>query len=158
MGSAASSEIRAPRSPGELEDYFQLRWRLLRAPWGQPPGSERDQLEAQAIHRLACDPRGRVVAVGRLHRVANDAKRGQIRYMAVDPNWRGRGLGRSLLESLEVEARMLGLERIELNAREAAAGFYARHGYAILGPAQSLYGVIAHLKMAKRLLPADPSA
>ncbi len=154
---AGSLEARAPGSPGELEEYYRLRWRLLRAPWRQPPASERDDFEEQAIHRLVCDGSGRVIAVGRLHRVPNDPEQGQIRYMAVDPAWRGCGLGHKLLNSLEAEARSLGLARIALNAREDAAAFYARHGYEILGTAHTLFGVIRHLKMAKSLAHSEPT-
>ena len=33
-----------PRTTQEWESYFDLRWRVLREPWGQARGSERDDL------------------------------------------------------------------------------------------------------------------
>jgi len=36
-------EFGTPATPAELEEYFAFRWVLLRAPWGQPRGSERDE-------------------------------------------------------------------------------------------------------------------
>ena len=40
--------IRAQSSQDEWDAYFRLRWECLREPWGQPLGSERDELEEQA--------------------------------------------------------------------------------------------------------------
>jgi len=152
---AGRFRVCAPQEPRELHDYFRLRWRLLRAPWGQPWGSERDEYEDRALHRMVCDPSGRVLAVARLHRQDAEPGQGQIRFMAVDPSWRGRGLGRMLLRALEAEAIGLGLGAIELNAREAVVGFYAREGYRIRGEGHTLYGVIRHLRMTKALAPTD---
>lgn len=149
-------QIRAPQGPDELACYYACRWRLLRAPWNQPVGSERDAYEDQAVHRMACDPCGRVVAVARLHWPG--PKRGQIRYMAVEPGCRGQGLGRRLLLSLEQEARALGLDRIELNARESAVGFYARQGYLVVGEAPTLFGLIRHARMSKALALTDDAS
>src|SRR5437868_8913026 len=72
---------RSPASPAEWDAYFDLRWRLLRHPWGQPRGSERDSLEDSAIHLLATDDTGRALACGRLH--LNSPTEAQVRYMAV---------------------------------------------------------------------------
>lgn len=152
---AVAWRIRAPQGPAELEAYYRLRWRLLRAPWGQPPGSERDEFEELAVHRLVCDLTGRVLGVGRLHCAGGEARHGQIRYMAVDPQWRGQGLGRQLLAALEAAAVRQGLERIDLNAREEAVDFYARQGYAIVGESHILYGAIRHMRMTKALASAE---
>ena len=45
--------IRPPAGEEEWDEYFRFRWRWLREPWGQPPGSERDEHEKQAHHLLA---------------------------------------------------------------------------------------------------------
>src|SRR5947207_818363 len=39
---------------------------MLRAPWGQPRGSDRDSAEESAFHLLLLDPAGKAVACGRL--------------------------------------------------------------------------------------------
>jgi len=133
------------------ERYLELRWAVLRAPWGRPRGSERDAEDARAVHLMIAAPDGTALAVGRLHRV--DGATGQIRYMAVAPRARGQGLGRRILAALEGRARALGLRRIVLDAREEAAGFYLRHGYRVLGRGHLLFGAIPHLRMEKRLAP-----
>ncbi len=147
-------EVRAPRDAAEYEAALELRWRILRAPWGQPRGSERDALDGDAVQRVVVEA-GRVLATGRLHRL--DDATGQIRYMAVEANRRGRGLGRLLLRSLEQAAREAGLDRIVLHAREASVAFYEHAGYRLLGPSHTLYGEIRHWRMEKHLPPNTPA-
>ena len=38
-----------------------------------------------------------------------------------------------------------------LNARDNVTEFYAKHGYAVVGEAETLFGVIRHVRMAKSL-------
>ena len=71
--------------------------------------------------------------------------------MAVDENARGRGYGIRILEGLEAEAARRGAHKVVLNARDNVTEFYARHGYAIVGKAETLFGVIRHVRMAKSL-------
>ncbi len=151
-GLPAGLQIRVPRTPAEREAAFHLRWQILRQPWQQPPGSERDDLDARedaAFLVIAVDAAGEVRGTGRLHRI--DATTGQIRYMAVNPGERGRGTGRAILDALEAEAARWGLNRLVLNAREDVVGFYTRAGYAVSGPAPTLFGAIPHQRMEKSL-------
>src|ERR1043166_312764 len=80
-----------PRTPQDWESYFDLRWRVLRAPWAQPRGTERDDFDVESFHLLARDSIGTAVAVGRLQ--LNSPSEARVRYMAVDETCRGRGLG-----------------------------------------------------------------
>jgi len=141
-------EIGRPGTPEELEAYYDLRWRLLRAPWGQPRGSERDALEAEALHVTARED-GRLVGIGRLHRI--DAATAQIRYMATLDAHRGRGVGTAVIARLEQLAREQGAHRIVLNARQSAVPFYAKLGYSVTGEAPTLFGAIEHVRMEKSL-------
>ena len=124
---------------------------MLRAPWGQPPGSERDELEDNSVHRMLCDACGRVLAVGRVH--ALDARTAQIRYMAVAGEYRRRGLGGRILRELEQAALDAGHVQILLHARAAALPFYQRHGYQLQAPSHLLFGEIQHYLMTKQLGP-----
>ena len=56
-------ECRAPKSQQEFEQYYHLRWKILRKPLNQIQGSERDELEAQSVHRAVFDVKGNVVAL-----------------------------------------------------------------------------------------------
>ena len=142
-------ELRAPVSPTEWERYFDLRWRILRAPWNQPRGSERDEREDTSIHIAVWDGDSRPVAVGRAQ--LNSDTESQVRYMAVEPDWSGRGFGSRVLAELEALAAKAGADLMILNAREAAQPFYRRHGYEVVAPADTLYGEIPHVRMEKRL-------
>ena len=141
--------ITAPQSKTEFDHYYELRWRILRAPWQQPRGSERDRHEDSAIHAMAVNDEGHIIGVARLHQINNTTA--QIRYMAVEDGWQGSGIGDALLRYLEEQARTLGVRLIKLNARENSVGFYTKRGYQITGPGHLLYGEIEHQKLEKRL-------
>jgi len=141
-------QLRSPQTPAEWQRYYQLRWQVLRAPWQQPPGSERDELEAQAYHLMLITAEGEVAAVGRLHQLEHDGA--QVRYMAVAPEYQGKGAGSKILAALEMQAVQWGCGYLRLNARDTALPFYQRHGYQQAGIAAPLYG-IAHVVMQKPL-------
>lgn len=147
--SSANFTLREPQSEADWKSYFDLRWRVLRAPWNQPRGSERDDQEDQSIHLMICDRDRRALAAGRLH--FRSPAEAQVRYMAVDEAFAGRGLGWKVLRELECRAASAGASRIVLNARKNAVPFYLKHGYAVTGPADTLYGVIEHSRMAKEI-------
>ena len=140
--------VEAPYTEDEFERYFALRWEILRAPWGVPRGSERDELDATAHHAVVWGDAGEALAVGRVQ--LNSADEAQIRYMAVAAASRGRGLGRQIVERLEAVARQVGAKFVVLNARDSAMAFYSRLGYQVVGAAPALYS-IPHVKMRKEL-------
>ena len=138
-----------PSTPDELQRYYDLRWKVLRAPWNQPRGSEQDEQEQSSHHLMIVDDNNVVVAVGRLH--FNTVHEAQIRYMAVADDQQRKGLGTLLLNALENRAIELGTSRIVLDARETAVRFYRIQGYEVQGPGHILFNDIAHLKMQKDL-------
>ena len=142
-------DIRAPATAEEFTRYYAFRHRLLRGPWGQPPGSERDEQEELATHLMVTAADGNVIGVGRLH--FNTPEEAQIRFMAVDEDCRGQGIGRRILAALEQQARAAGARHIVLDARKPAERFYAKHGYRTLGEAHTLFDRIAHMRMVKDL-------
>lgn len=148
---AAAGGLKLTRLTGSALDsnYFDLRWRVLREPWNQPRGSERDNLDATAFHLVIQTPEGKPVAIGRLH--LNSPAEAQVRFMAVDPAWRNRGLGGRILRGLEDEARARRVARIVLNAREDASEFYLGHGYQVEGPGETLFDKVRHVRMRKNL-------
>lgn len=141
--------IGEPESVEEFEKYYALRWAVLRAPWRQPMGSERDEYENDAIHVMICDETGQTLAVGRAHFL--DETTAQIRYMAVNDRIRDRGLGSRVLQELENKIAAAGRQKIILNARENALAFYERNRYKNEGPAPTLYNALKHFRMTKKL-------
>ena len=71
--------------------------------------------------------------------------------MAVAENVRGRGYGCRILKGLQAEAARRGAKKVVLNARDSATEFYAKHGYAVVGEAETVFGTIRHVRMAKSL-------
>lgn len=143
------NRIISPCTESEWAAYFGLRHAVLRAPWGQPPGSERAGDEDQATHALLLDEGGQALGVCRLH--LHNPQEAQVRFMAVHPGYQGRGLGRQLLNYMEKQARRLGAARISLQARENAIPFYKSCGYSLGEKTHLLYGQIQHYRMEKEL-------
>ena len=141
-------EVRSPKTKKEFEKYYDLRWRILRAPWNQPRGTEKDDLEDKSIHIMVYN-RGKVLGVGRAQ--FNSSEEAQIRYMATEEDYQGKGLRGKVLEELEKRIKEKKVEYIVLNARENAIHFYEKHGYHAIGKAPTMFGVIKHKKMRKDL-------
>jgi GNAT superfamily N-acetyltransferase len=138
-----------PGSNGEFAQYYDLRWKVLRAPWKQPRGSERDTLESSSIHVMVLVADDKPAGVGRIH--FETIREARIRYMAVDSRYRRQGIGSLILASLEERAQRMGAATIVLDARETALGFYNRRGYTPTGPGHMLFNCIAHVKLIKHL-------
>ncbi len=140
---------KTPESTEDFEKYYQLRWYMLRRPWGQPFGSEQDNREKCCFHRMIVDENKQVLAVGRLEKVSQ--YEGVIRYMAVRETFQRQGLGQRMISLLEVLAHQLGIAQIQLNAREGALSFYQKLGYQTQGFSHLLYSEVKHFAMTKTL-------
>ena len=139
-----------PKSSEEFRKYYNLRYEILRKPWNQPKGSEKDKIEEISIHRMIINKKtGNPLAVGRLQ--FNSKDESQIRYMAVADEFQGQGLGSKIVTSLEDVAREKGCKRIILSARENATQFYTKNGYKTFEKTHLLFGQIQHWLMEKEL-------
>jgi GNAT superfamily N-acetyltransferase len=81
-----------------------------------------------------CDDR-RLAGVATLHRMSvlhRPAPVGRITALVVDDAWRGRGVGRALVEAAEAQLARAGCGLLEVTSNQRLAGahaFYARLGY-----------------------------
>lgn len=141
-------EIKSPETDEEFDRYFHQRWLLLRAPWGEPEGSETDDIESDCFHLMASCEHD-VIAVARLQ--FNTANEAQIRYMAVKPDYRRQGIGRQIIQRLECEAASHAVDTIVLDARENAVPFYEALGYRVTHTSYLLFDEIQHYRMLKQL-------
>ncbi len=128
-------------------EVVALRTRVFVEEQGVPAEIEQDLHDATAVHALAEDGEGRVVATGRLL-VRDD--RGVIGRMALDAAARGHGYGAAVLAELHRQAAALGLAEVELHAQLTARGFYERAGYTAVGDVYEEAG-IAHVTMRRQL-------
>ncbi len=141
--------VTEPVSEADFEKYYRLRWEILRAPWQQPPGTERAPDDATAIHAMLLDEAEQCAGVCRLH--FENPEEGQLRFMAIREDLQKQGLGKLLLHYLEEKARLAGRKYITLQARELAVNFYKRHGYQVVKKTHLLFGSIQHYQMQKYL-------
>ncbi len=139
--------IRSPQNETEWQAYYELRYEVLRAPWGQAKGSEQTADEAQHLHFAFFNEQNNVMGVGRLDQI--DAQTAQIRFMAVDAPQQSKGIGKSLIHYMETEAKQKGIQQIILHAREVALPFYQKLGYQLDGPSHLLFDEIQHFLMHK---------
>lgn len=126
-------------------DLMQVRRRVFIEEQGIPESLEWDQWDAPSLHALARHGEA-PVATGRL------LPEGRIGRMAVLAPWRGRGVGRAVLDHLVAEARARGLPEVVLSAQRRAMPFYAAAGFLAEGPEYDDAG-IPHRTMRLRLAP-----
>lgn len=139
--------IKEPQTLKEFEAYYLLRYEVLRKPWNQPPGSEKDTNEDSSIHIMACDKNNQVLGVCRLQ--FNSPSEAQLRYMCVKENTQGLGIGKKLIAYSEEKAKKLGAKKIILQAREIAVEFYKKCGYSIVEKSFLMWDEIQHYLMTK---------
>ena len=133
----------------QVNAIIRLRYMILRKPWDQPADTATDALEETSFNACIEVQKGEVIACGRLQE--NDADTGQVRFMAVNTGYQGKGLGKNVLDFLELEAKNRGLKKIELQARENALAFYKHCGYTVKEKSFLLWGQIQHYHMEKNI-------
>ena len=109
-----------------------------------PVELEWDDWDSRSDHALALDGNGNPIGTARL------LPDGHLGRMAVLDPWRGKGVGRALVEALLQRARERGLRRIVLHAQTHASGFYRKLGFAEFGAPFEEAG-IPHIAMAIEL-------
>jgi GNAT superfamily N-acetyltransferase len=140
--------IKSPQTEQEWEAYYDLRFRVLREPLGKERGSERNEGDAGGIHFALYDE-GTLQAIARLDRV--DDTTCQVRFVAVENQLQGKGLGKRIMEAVEQRGAQEGYRKLILHARDYALPFYEKLGYRLIGPSYKLFDVLQHFEMDKEL-------
>ena len=140
--------VQIANTQNQIDTIINLRYDILRKPWNQAKETSSDGMEDTAINAFIED-NGKAIACGRLQ--DNGAGVGQIRFMAVDANYQGKGLGKLIVAKLEAEAKRIGLTTIELQARENAVEFYKSQGYEVKETSFKLWDIIQHYLMTKEI-------
>lgn len=96
-------------------------------PYDEEVDAHDSPADTRAVHALARDACGEIVATGRFYE--RDAVTVQIGRMAAAREARGRGAGRAVLEALLREARSRGYHAASLSAQLYARPFYAKAGF-----------------------------
>lgn len=139
-------EIRSPNTELEWEAYYDLRFRILRAPLNQPLGSERNDGDQSGQHFALFD-NDTIVAIARLDLAEKGVS--QVRFVAVDDKIQGKGYGKRIMSAVEVASIEQGNSKMILHARDYAVDFYLHLGYTMLEKSHLLFGTLQHFKMEK---------
>lgn len=135
----------------EIGDWAQLknaaqsvRTEVFVQEQGIAPEDEWDAADATALHAVMLDAQGRALGNARL--LQPSASLAKIGRMAVLRAVRGKGYGARLLQALLTEARRRGHKEVRLSAQRSAEGFYAAHGFSVVGEPFDEVG-IPHIEM-----------
>jgi predicted GNAT family N-acyltransferase len=121
-----------------------LRFAIFVGEQNVPAGIELDDLDASCVHAVAFDIDNKPIGTGRL------LPDGHIGRMAVVKEWRRRGIGAEILETLMAEARKRGHAEVVLSAQLQAAEFYRGFGFVAEGKVYEDAGIL-HQHMRKTL-------
>ncbi len=141
-------EIRSPKSEVEWEQYYSLRYRILRQPWNQPRGSERNEGDEIGLH-FALYENEILKAIARLD--INDEKSAQVRFMAVETEIQRKGYGKQVMLAVESYCKSISISEIILHAREVAIPFYESLDYQLVEKSHLLFNEIQHHLMSKKV-------
>lgn len=139
-------EIRSPKTEQEWDDYYDLRYRVLREPLRKPRGSERNDGDATGIHIALYDD-GNLRGIARLDQAEPGIS--QVRFVAVDTELQGKGYGRTIMEEAERISQENGNAKMILHARDYAVDFYLALGYTTVEKSYKLFDVLQHYLMEK---------
>lgn len=140
--------VRSPETEAEWTEYYDLRYRVLRAPLGKERGSERNELDDTEQH-FALFVDGAIMAIGRMDHLDETTK--QVRFVAVENRQGGRGYGRKIMQAIEEAAKAAGANKIILQAREISIPFYLKMGYLLMEKTHLLFGLVQHYRMEKSI-------
>ena len=121
----------------------QVRNKVFVSEQNVPEGIEIDGLDSGAKHALVFDG-DKAIGTGRM------LPDGHIGRIAVIKQYRGRGIGKSIMEMLIDTAKNLPLSEVWLSSQYHARGFYLKLGFIETGDIYQEAG-IDHIKMKKKL-------
>jgi predicted GNAT family N-acyltransferase len=111
----------------DQQALLEIRQQVFVVEQGVPESRERDGLDPDCWHVLACDEAGLPIGCARM------SPQHKIGRMAVMQPWRGQGVGAALLRELVARARAMGWREVSLAAQVSAIGFYIREGFVAYG-------------------------
>ena len=130
------------------DDALDVRIEVFVDEQGIALALETDEQDALALHAVAYNGIGQVVATGRL--LPSQAGRAKVGRMAVKRVLRGAGQGAGVLRALQAAALKRGDRELVLHAQCSAQGFYERLGYQAHGEVFEEAG-LAHVEMVRAL-------
>ena len=131
----------------EYEETISLRNEVFRKPWGLDikdddlsPDKEMDIYGAYLNDKL----------IGTVFLAEQEEDVARVRNVAIYEEYRGKGLGRYLMDFIEDIARRKGYTKVYLMGRTIVEEFYHKLGYKTIGEPYD-YRTIPHVDMIKEL-------
>lgn len=112
----------------EYKQMIDLRYAILRQPLGLH-FSEEELLKEKDNILIAAFDEDKILGCCML--VKHDRNTLQLRQMAVNDNLQGKGIGASIMSFAESISKDKGFNKIVMNARNNAIGFYEKFGYKV---------------------------
>ena len=142
--------IKTPQTREEFKAYYTLRYRILREPWSQARGTEKDDYEPISQHFMAVDEEnGDVLGVIKIFE--REPGVGWISHLAVNERHQKEGIGHLLVETAEEAARQLGFKVIGAMSRTNTTEYFEQLGYRITGIPVTYFSLTQVVWMEKPL-------
>lgn len=136
----------------QLKGCFSVRMNVFVEEQQVPPDLEMDEYDVSwtaCRHFLATDGRS---PIGAARWRMYDSQTAKLQRIAVLAPYRGRGIGRLLIQAMEEDIRSQGVPAVILDAQTQAEPFYRKLGYETISPMPFLDAGIWHVRMRKQLI------
>jgi GNAT superfamily N-acetyltransferase len=143
-------KITSPKTREEFKSYYDLRYKVLREPWGMQRGSEKDDFEPLSEHFMALDEdSGELLGVVKLFE--KEPGIGWFSHLAVKDNHQRKGIGKQLLTFIEGKAKEEGYKALGCLSRLNTTAFFEKEGYKVAGLPVHYLGTTQVVWMQKTL-------
>lgn len=149
MPTTCNYTVEKALTPEAREEALQIRFDVFIKEQGVAPDIESDELDAVDCHWLVRDAQGGAIATGRLTDKGNGT--GKVERVAVYEAYRGKGVGRLLLEQMETEAKVLGFQRLTIHSQEYCLAFYQKQGFQVIDPTVFYEADLPHIALEKSI-------
>lgn len=141
-------KIVVPQTREEFKEYYDLRYKVLREPWGMQKGTEKDDFEPISKHFMAVDEEsGKILAVVKLYE--KEPGVGCFSHLAVATSEQNKGIGKILMNFIEEEAKKDGFTSLGMLARLNTTAYFERAGYKMKGLPSHYFGTTQVVWMEK---------
>ena len=143
-------QIRSPKTREEFKAYYDLRYKVLREPWGLPRGSEKDDYEPISQHFMVEDDKtGSIVGCAKLFE--KEPGVAWISHLSVAAPQQKKGVGKMLMAYMEDLAKKEGYKRIGCLSRLNTTAYFEKAGYKVSGLPSHYFGTTQVVWMEKPL-------
>jgi GNAT superfamily N-acetyltransferase len=142
-------KIVSPKTREEFKAYYDLRYKVLREPWGLQKGTEKDDFEPISRHYMAVDDStNQIVGVVKLME-KEPGGGGFLTWQA--EKYQNTGVGKQLLNYVEGEAKKEGYNILGCMSRLNSTDYFGRAGFQINGLPSHYIGTTQVVWMEKKI-------